>query len=95
MLADDDPYLYEKPSKSERKRASLALQKLSEPLLTLKPAQLEELGLPTELLRALDETKRIPGDKAKKRQHLYLGKLIRQLDEETLERIKRKLERRH
>ena len=91
MLADDHDYPFEKPSKSERKRASLALQDLSVPLLKLKAAQLAELELPTELVCAIEEMKRIPGEKAKGRQHHYLGKLIRQLDEETLNRLKRKL----
>ena len=42
-----------RPSKSQRKRDMVALQKLGESLLELAPEQLERLGLPEDLAEAV------------------------------------------
>jgi ribosome-associated protein len=85
-LYSDEP---QKPTKSENKREMHALQKLGESLLTLNARQLEALNLPPDLLKAIVQDKNIPGGKAKRRHHQFIGRLMRQVDEETLTRIKR------
>lgn len=82
-----DDSLPEKPSKTQRKREVEALQALGETLLNFKPAKLESLNLPDELMAALIEAHRIPRKKAERRQNQYIGRLMRGLDQETLEAI--------
>ncbi len=78
----------EKPSKSENKREMHALQKMGEALISLNASKLSSLDLPADFLKAINEAKAITSDKAKRRQHQFIGKLMRRLDEETLARIK-------
>ena len=82
-------YDYEKPSKSQNKRDMHALQKIGEGLALLNQKQLEGLSLPADLLKSINEAKIITSDKAKRRQHQFIGKLMREVDEDTLARIKR------
>lgn len=82
-------YEHEKPSKSENKREMHALQKMGEALVLLNANQLNSLDLPRDLLIAIELGKTITSDKAKRRQHQFIGKLMRGIDEETLNRIKR------
>lgn len=89
MQNDDfDDNLPEKPSKTQRKREVAALQALGETLLEFKPAKLISLNLPDELMAAIVEAHRIPRKKAERRQNQYIGRLMRDLDEETLEAIR-------
>ena len=88
---DDDPHP-ERPSKSERKREMHRLQVLGERLTELKPEQLTEIPLGTELLEALAEMRRLKGREARRRHLQYIGKLMRHEEGETiaaaLERLK-------
>lgn len=77
----------ERPSKTARKAQSSALQALGERLLELPAAQLEALALPERLLAALDEARRIKDFGALRRQRQFIGRLMRQLDEEQLAAI--------
>jgi len=77
------------PSRTARKRASEALQKLGEQLVTAKPAALAGLVLPERLEDAVQEAKAIRSFGARRRQLQYIGKLMRALDEETVEAIRR------
>ncbi len=79
----------EKPSKSENKREMHALQKMGEVLVTLNANQLAALDLPVDLLKAINAAKLISSDKALRRQHQFIGKLMRRIDEDVLLRIKR------
>jgi ribosome-associated protein len=89
---DDRP---EKPSKTQRKRDMDALQTLGETLLTFNPQKLGTLNLPDDLMAALVEAKRIPeGRKAARRHHQYIGKIMRGLNPETLDEIRRYLAKR-
>ncbi|MGA2655738.1 MAG: ribosome biogenesis factor YjgA [Gammaproteobacteria bacterium] len=81
-------YEFEKPSKSQNKRDMHALQKLGEVLVTLNANQLAALDLPPDLLKAINAAKTISSDKAKRRQHQFIGKLMRGIDEDVLLRIK-------
>ena len=84
-----------KPSKSARKRAYLALQKLGEELITLREADLQTVPLDDDLLDAVMEARRIKKHGALRRQKQYIGKLMGRLDDpepirEALERLRRK-----
>ena len=82
-----------KPSKSARKRAYLALQKLGEELITLRESDLQAMPLDEELLDAVLEARRIKAHGALRRQKQYIGKLMGRIDpepiREALERLRR------
>lgn len=82
----------EGPSKTELKAQSAELQALGEALLTLRRDLFEPLQLPTRLIDALKELDRISNFEGKRRQSQYVGKLMRQLDDEQLAAIKAALE---
>jgi 5-(carboxyamino)imidazole ribonucleotide mutase len=73
------------PSKSARKRAALAVQKLGEELIELKDEQLRALALPEALTVAIQEARRIRSRAALARQRQYIGKLMRALDPAAIE----------
>tara|TARA_R110000823_G_scaffold91174_3_gene201088 strand:- start:9248 stop:9772 length:525 start_codon:yes stop_codon:yes gene_type:complete len=74
------------PSKSARKRQMHALQRLGESLLELSESQLDALSLDEPaLLTALQETRRIRSNSARKRHLQYIGKLMRNIDPEPIE----------
>jgi ribosome-associated protein len=84
-----------KPSKSARKRAYLALQKLGEELITLRDSDLRSLPLDEELLDAVLEAQSIKAHGALRRQKQYIGKLMGRIDDaepirEALERLRQK-----
>lgn len=81
---DDD--LPERPSRSARKRAAEALQKLGVRLVELREAELQALVLPEELLAAVLEARRLTNGPAKARQRQYIGKLMRNVDPLPIER---------
>jgi ribosome-associated protein len=70
-----------KPSKSARKRAHLALQKLGEELISLREAELLSMPLEEDLLEAIMEARQIKSHGALKRQKQYIGKLMGALDD--------------
>jgi 5-(carboxyamino)imidazole ribonucleotide mutase len=70
----------DRPSKSARKRAALAAQKLGEELVTLKDKRLVALALPDALTEAVREARRIRSRAAGARQRQYIGKLMREID---------------
>jgi ribosome-associated protein len=76
----------ERPSRSARKRAALAAQKLGLALLGLKATELDALELPEELRTALAEARRLTSRAALARQRQYIGRLMRAVDPEPLER---------
>jgi len=81
----------EGPSRTARKNASEELQRLGEQLVTLRPVLLVALALPERLHEALTEAKRLTNFGAKRRQAQYIGKLMRKLDPESLEAIRKAL----
>ena len=74
----------ERPSKSARKRAAHAAQDLGEALLRLPEAELAALELPEALLEAIRAGRRINSRAAGARQRQYIGKLMRQVDQEPI-----------
>lgn len=94
MQDDDQNPLPEIPSKSSRKREMTARQALGERLTACPPALITRCELPETLAEALHEYARLPKRHgAQRRQLQYIGKLMRDLDDEALERIRTVLER--
>ena len=72
------------PSRSAKKRQSLALQNLGEELTRLAPAELRDFDLPPDLLEALALYARIRDHEGRRRQMQYIGRLMRETDAERL-----------
>jgi len=87
-LEDDlpDPDQPERPSRSARKRAAEALQALGVKLIALRDIELDALALPEELLAAIHEARRLSNRTALARQRQYIGKLMRDVDPEPIEK---------
>ena len=79
--------------RSARKRASHELTKLREELITLRPEQLAALALPEQLEEAVVEARRLTSFGAKRRQTLFIGKLMRKLDEDAVAAIRKAVQR--
>lgn len=76
---DDRP-----PSKSQVKRDMLALQELGEQLIALPSHTIRQSDLPDALREAVLEAQRITAHGARKRQTLYVGKLMRTADADAV-----------
>ena len=74
-------------SKTQLKRESTELQKVGEALLTLRADLMEALRLPDKLAETLADARRITNFEGRRRQMQYIGKLMRGLDEETLQSV--------
>jgi ribosome-associated protein len=79
-------------SRTDLKKESTELQKLGVSLLTLRSSLMQRLALPDKLVDALAEANRITNFEGKRRQMQFIGKLMRGLDEETLQAIRDALE---
>lgn len=86
MAEDHEPWEEQPPSKSRLKRDAHALQQLGTALLDVPEHDWEALGLPEPLTSALREAKRIPSRGARKRQLQFIGKLMRDVDPEPIQR---------
>ncbi len=75
---------YSGKSRSQKKRESTAAQGLGESLAGLPPAVLQTFDLPQEFTQAIADWKKYPGHEAKRRQMQYIGRLMRELDEDAL-----------
>jgi ribosome-associated protein len=71
-------------SKTQRKRAMQELQDLGEELVALTPEKLAGLELPTRLLDAVLDAKRISKFGALRRQMQYVGRLMREADADSI-----------
>ena len=83
---DDTGAGYARPSRSARKRAAEALQKLGERLTELREPELAALDLPEELLAAVHDARRLGHTPAQARARQYIGRLMRQIDTAAIER---------
>lgn len=72
-------------SKSQRKRESHSLQAMGKALTELKDEQLTVLPIEPRLRDALIEYKRLKHREAKRRQMQFIGRLMREADEEQIE----------
>ena len=84
----DELEVTEGRGRSARKRAVHELTRLGEDLLALRKEQVAALALPERLEEAVAEARRLTSFGARRRQVLFIGKLMRQLDEEVLAAIR-------
>jgi len=89
---DDDP---RPPSKSMRKREATALQKLGMRLIGLREDEFATLPLPETLAEAIRDARGLKSRGALARQYQYIGKLMRDIEIEPLERALAALTERH
>lgn len=89
---DDLDDLDQGPSKSELKRQMLALQDLAETLTELSLDGLKTIPLEESLRDAIRQTHKIKSFGALKRHKQYLGKLMRNLDEDEIKAIQERLD---
>lgn len=83
----------ERPSKTQLKRQAEALQALGERLMALPEPDLAQLPLPEVLLAAVRVGRGLQNERgALRRQRLYIGKLLREVDTSELERAIAKLD---
>lgn len=68
------------PSRSEKKRQSLALQNMGEELTRLGPQEVKSLDLPADLREALQLYARIGDHEGRRRQMQFIGRVMRELD---------------
>ncbi|MDD5029213.1 MAG: ribosome biogenesis factor YjgA [Rhodoferax sp.] len=79
-------------SRTDLKRESDELQKLGEALLTLRADPLARLRLSDKLVDAIADAKRITNFEGKRRQMQFIGKLMRQLEPDTVQQIRAALD---
>src|SRR5512139_3727282 len=77
---NDDFPQYEGPSKSQRKRDSAALQDLGAELVNMPKSKLAAIPLDEDLREAIALAQSIKAHGGRKRQILYIGKLLRGID---------------
>ncbi|MBS7349867.1 MAG: DUF615 domain-containing protein [Comamonas sp.] len=78
-------------TRTDQKKHSHALRDLGKTLLTQRPALWQRLALPERLHDALQDFQRLNNFEAQRRQTQLIGKLMRQLDEGHIERIRQAL----
>lgn len=83
------------PSKSQIKRECHHLLDVGDVILNLKPDDLSSLELPPELEEAVNTALKIKSRSGLKRQRQYIGKLLRNMDNESIETQLRKIQHRH
>ncbi len=87
--------LYDGPSKSQLKRDSQHLIDVGEELLKLSQEDIHSLQLPEELNQAIVTALKIKSRSGLKRQRLYIGKLLRSMENDGIELQLRKIQHRH
>ena len=81
MLEEDFTEDNGRPSKTKIKEAMHELQDLGAELTELSVGQLKKIELPDNLREAIRECQKIPSHGARRRQMLYIGKLMRNIDD--------------
>lgn len=85
----------DEPSRTDLKRESSELQKLGEDLIHLRADLMDRLQLSDKFLEAIAEAKRITNFEGLRRQMQFVGKLMRQLEPDTLDAIRAALIEQH
>ena len=93
--SDQEEDVYLGPSKTQVKRDCHHLVDIGEEILKLKVEEIESLELPAELENAVTTALKIKSRSGLKRQRLYIGKLLRSIDNEDIEKQLRKIQHRH
>jgi ribosome-associated protein len=76
-----------RPNKSQQKREADALFELGKRLVELEKSTLQSLELPNELAYAIDAAKAIGSNNALKRQFKLIGKMLRSIETEALQKL--------
>ncbi|NOR73200.1 MAG: DUF615 domain-containing protein [Mariprofundaceae bacterium] len=76
-----------RPNKSQLKREADALFELGKRLVELEKSTLQSLELPNELASAVDAAKEIRSNNALKRQFKLIGKMLRSIETEGLQKV--------
>lgn len=71
-------------SKTQRKAQADAVQAVGKKLVALPVDKVEKLALPERLYEAVIEAKKLTSNGALRRQHQYIGRLMRDLDVEPI-----------
>ena len=74
-------------SRTQKKKEDQALQRLGEQLVSLRPGRLETMGLPEELMEAVEFARSIRRHGARRRQVKHIGALLRHCDPQFIETI--------
>jgi ribosome-associated protein len=82
--ADEEGEEAEGRGRSKRKRATHAITDLGVELTKLSAEKVNALSLPEPLREAISQARRLTSFGAQRRQALYIGKLLRRLDEQAL-----------
>ncbi|HEY0589355.1 MAG TPA: ribosome biogenesis factor YjgA [Pseudoduganella sp.] len=83
---------YERPSKTEMKRQSDALQALGQELVEAPRDRVKRVPMPEDVLDAILECQNIKNHEGRRRQMQFIGKKMRSLTEEEVAVIKRTIE---
>jgi len=76
-----------RPNKSQLKREAEALFELGKRLVELEKSTLQSLELPSEIASAIDAAKEIRSNNALKRQFKLIGKMLRSIETEELQKV--------
>lgn len=95
MMEDEqEDVLAERPNKTRIKREMLALRDLGKQMAELSPAKLAGLPVAENIVEAVTLARKLKKS-ALKRQFIYIEKLLRQLDEEEVNAIRKALDNLH
>lgn len=92
MSLDEPDDEFEGPSRSQLRRDASAIFKLAETLATLTDAQLTRIPLDADLLVEIRRTRAIHQPIARKRETQYVAKLMRRLEVEEIEAVRKVLD---
>jgi ribosome-associated protein len=83
---------YSRPSKSQLKRESTALQKLGQELINEARDRVKRVPMPEDVRDAILECQLIKDHEGRRRQLQYVGKMMRSLNEEEVALIQKTLD---
>ena len=83
---------YERPSKSEMKRQSDALQKMGETLVEAARDRVKRVPMPEDVRDAILECQQITNHEGRRRQMQFVGKKMRTLDENEVAEIQKAID---
>jgi ribosome-associated protein len=83
---------YERPSKSEMKRQSDALQKMGETLVEAPRDRVKRVPMPEAVLEAILACQQITNHEGRRRQMQFVGKKMRTLDEAEVAEIQKAID---
>ncbi len=82
----DDAQEKVKPSRSAKKKRRACLAKIGEKLIHLSAAARKQINLPEEIIQALELLDKITDHEGRRRQKQYIGRLMRDVDSEPIQR---------